>query len=97
MEWRDKMNGTLDESSTNNLIPPWKIEYQQALATGVSVETLLDDLEEALKIEECSIVWSHKELEDMSSVEALAQSTIHYKERLAYLQNIIDSKCRKTM
>lgn len=90
------MNGTLEECSTVS-IPSWKIEYEQAIIAGVSAEELLDKLEESFKIAECSLVWKNAELENITSVETLAKQSINYDEKQAYLQNIIDSKCRKTM
>ncbi len=90
------MNGTLKECSTVS-IPSWKEQYEQAMAAGVSAEELLDELEESFKIAECSLVWNNTELENIKSVDALAKQSIHYDEKRAYLQNIIDSKCRKTM
>ncbi len=90
------MNGTLKECSTVS-IPSWKTEYEQAMATGVSAEELLEELEESFKIAECSLVWKNEELENITSVDALAKQLTHYDEKHAYLQNIIDSKYRKTM
>ncbi len=90
------MNGTLEECSTVS-IPSWKIEYEKAILAGVPAEELLDKLEESFKFVECSLVWEHTELEDITSVETLAKQSIDYDEKRAYLQNIIDSKCRKTM
>lgn len=90
------MNGTLEECSTVS-IPSWKIEYEQAITAGVPAEELLDKLEEFFKFVECSLVWEHTELEDITSVETLAKQSIDYDEKRAYLQNRIDSKYRKTM
>ncbi len=90
------MNETL-ESSTNNLIFPWKVEYEQAMEAGISPDELLYNLKEELKLAECKLVWQNTNLENMASLETLAKQAINYDEKCAYLQNIIDSKCRKTM
>ena len=91
------MNRTLEESSTNNLIPSWKIEYEQAIAAGISPEELINRLEDSLRLAECNLVCENQELENMESVEASAKASIDYNQRLAYIQGKIDFECRKTM
>lgn len=84
-----KMNSTFKNSSnqTNNL--SWKEAYAMALANGASLESLLEQLEDELKITECRLFYNNEEIDKIDTLEQQAKMQIGYPERQNYLNTLI--------
>lgn len=84
-----KMNCILEKSSnqTNNL--SWKDMYDVALANGILLEQLLDQLEDELRIVECSLMYYREDIDRIDVLEQHAKAQIHYEERQNYLNTLI--------
>ncbi len=90
------MNQILETCSTDPNTLSWEEIYKNKIEKGTSIDELMSRLEEELVLKECSLICNHTELENLLLVEEIAKTSIQYQERRAYLQNMIDTKCRKT-
>lgn len=69
--------------------PLWKIQYAVALEEGISLEDLLEQLEEELRLKECELVYENEEIDQMDLLERTAKTQMQYQERLEYLNTLL--------